>query len=376
MILPDSPHQGRKLALILLPLGVMLASYLYERLKGRRHALLTILFLAVVSTSLESLHNALVDTTLFFPPELGYKDNTEWQIALHQCILDHAPGMIPHSYRFLPDYIVAGIERTGVGFAYSRDIYRHVFAFLLVYSIFAFSRLFVAGPGPFLTVLGYGLIYASSIRCYAGQLMDPMSHLSFVLSFILIFLGHPLLLFLTVSLGICAKESVVVMTGFYLLYHFFKSRSWVPGVLLVLSSLAVVVAIRWWILRGTFDYTRMSGVPPDWYRTNLGLAPWPRQVLFTIGVLVPFVVMGWRSTPPFLKALILYLTPILLISNVMFSWLRETRNLVPASIAMLVVASQVMVSASANPVEKESLLHAGAEAGELKRGRSQSCSAR
>ena len=53
-----------------------------------------------------------------------------------------------------------------------------------------------------------------------------------------------------------------------------------------------------------------------------------------------FLVLGWKETPASLKRMALYLTPVLLISNVFFGWLYETRNYMPAVFVLAVIAGR------------------------------------
>ncbi len=51
--------------------------------------------------------------------------------------------------------------------------------------------------------------------------------------------------------------------------------------------------------------------------------------LLFVGAFVPFIVFAWRRIDGRLKIVFLTLTPLLLLSNVCFGWMYESRNYVP-----------------------------------------------
>ena len=48
-----------------------------------------------------------------------------------------------------------------------------------------------------------------------------------------------------------------------------------------------------------------------------------------VGVFLPFLVRRWRHIPSHLRTLFLVVTPLLLLSNLCFGWLYESRNYMP-----------------------------------------------
>jgi hypothetical protein len=62
--------------------------------------------------------------------------------------------------------------------------------------------------------------------------------------------------------------------------------------------------------------------------------------LVLVGGYTAFLVPGWSETPRSLKYLFLYLTPVLVGSNLVISWLRETRNYMPAVFVLAVAAAR------------------------------------
>ena len=168
---------------------------------------------------------------------------------------------------------------------------------------------------------------------YAGQLVDPMSHLSFVLSFILLESGLFVYFLLCVAVGIVAKESVVAMLGYYLLFHRHReTHFWKKFAVASLVCGAVLVGSRLLVLERGFGYTDISGVGVGHSKDNLmQYGEWGIPLLLAVGSFLPFVVLGWRHAHPTLRRLTVYLLPALFLSSTVSSWLHEVRNFVPSS---------------------------------------------
>jgi hypothetical protein len=73
---------------------------------------------------------------------------------------------------------------------------------------------------------------------------------------------------------------------------------------------------------------------------------WLRQLAFTVGIFIPFVILGWKTAPQSPKRLTLLLFPVLLGTNVVFSMIHETRNLVPVAIPMALIAANYLYQVS------------------------------
>ncbi len=331
---------GRRF-LLLIPAAAIFFCYRQET-GPFRVVLSRILLLLVISLILESIHYTTVDQGRYFFPMV----NEDWQEDQHKKILRFDPQIIPHSYRFLADTTVRVLESFSGSFDYAKSIYRHTTMFLLVYSIYAFARIFVLDLGAVITVLLYSLIYPVSIRYYAGQLIDPLSHLSFVCCFIFGYRRQPLYFALAMLTGCLAKESVLAMAIFYWIANRSQKNALLHSALMLVLGLALVMAVRLYVNSGAFAFGQVSGVPKDWASTNLSSHGWEKQIAFTVGIFLPFVALEWRWTHSYLKALILYLLPILLVSNLFFSWLQETRNLVPVAIPLAIVTAQLLIKIS------------------------------
>ena len=87
-------------------------------------------------------------------------------------------------------------------------------------------------------------------------------------------------------------------------------------------------------------YEKINGTERLMVLDNLGIgeryytsaAPlWQNYVQPALFVLpfVPFIAWGWRRLDSRLKAMCLTLTPLLLLSNLCFGWMYESRNYVP-----------------------------------------------
>ena len=128
------------------------------------------------------------------------------------------PEVLPHSYRFLPNSLVRLFEQVTGDFSTARHTYRNLFGVLLFYALYRFSRLFLLHAGALFSLALWAMVSPVSYRYYLGQLTDPLSHLSFILAFIFIETEQFVYLLLTLTIGCLAKETVLVMAGYYALF--------------------------------------------------------------------------------------------------------------------------------------------------------------
>ncbi len=133
-----------------------------------------------------------------------------------------------------------------VRFDAARDIYRLVFGLLLFYSIYRYARLYTGYAAAILALLLVALVYPISFEHYAGQLTDPLSHLSFVLAFIFLETEDFAFLLTTLIIGSLAKETVLALSGFYVLFCRREKRYSIKAVVLCAASLATFFAVRAW----------------------------------------------------------------------------------------------------------------------------------
>jgi hypothetical protein len=320
--------------------ALVLCVLIYRAESRRTHAryaaavaLLTLFLTAVVN----NVHSYSVDqVTNMFP----YTTNEKWQETLQNNVINLRSDVAPHSYRFLPNGIVRWLEVRHVSFRAAADIYRLEFGILLFYAIYRFARLYTNFTGGVLSMAIVAAIFPVTFEQYAGQLTDPLSHLSFVLAFIFLESDNFPLLLTTLLIGSLAKETVLAMAGFYVLYGRRDKRFPIKAIGTCLAALASYILVRLYVLHGVIQYHNVSGVDPGHIPDNLTDKTWPELVILTIVGLVFFLVLSWKETPRSLKRLYFYLVPVLFVSSVFFSWIRETRNYVPVVIVLAVIAAR------------------------------------
>lgn len=216
-------------------------------------------------------------------------------------------------------------------------MYRFTFGFLLLLSIFLLAYRYCSLGGSIVVVLLYVTVYPASIRYYAGQVTDPMSHLSFVLAFLFLEIGAFEYLLITLVAGVLAKESIAIIPVYYALFERRRDPSWLKTALLCGATAFVLVGIRL-AVHYHFQYGDVSGVGPGHIWQNLArVGSWPRQLVHTLLVFAPFVVLGWRKGPQRIKELTLVVVPTLIVSNLLFSWFHESRNFIPGSILLAIL---------------------------------------
>jgi hypothetical protein len=325
-------------------LAAVVLCYLCDRRLERAEMLRTLLVCVVLTLLTNYLHMWLVDNASYVTgPNLAV------QMKLHQSILVLAPDTLPHSYRFLPDSFVRVLEGITGDFAAAREGYRNLFSFLVLYALYRFARFFLRPGGALCCLFLWAAVTPVSFRYYAGQLIDPLSHLSFLLSFIFLETEHFAYLFLTICIGALAKETIAAMGGYYFLVAWWKKHSRGRAVLLVAASLLIILAIRALVLRGVPGYKEVSGVGFDHVFQNWqNYKQWSGTIFYTVGILVPFVALGWRTTPWRLRSLALYLLPVLFVSSLVFSWLREARNFMPLVAVLIVMTIHYLLPGERN----------------------------
>jgi hypothetical protein len=234
-----------------------------------------------------------------------------------------------------------------VRFDTARDIYRLLVGLLLFYAIYRYARLYTDYLGGILAILLVAVVYPISFEFYAGQLTDPLSHLSFVLAFIFLETENFPFLLTTLLIGSLAKETVLVLCGFYVIFCRGERKYISKATALCVASLAAYFGVRVFVLHGTMHYGQISGVTPDHILANWQRAEWPALFLITTGSYVPFLALGWKETPRSLKRMVVYLVPLLFTSSLLFGWLMETRNYMPVVFVLAVIAARYLSRRSA-----------------------------
>lgn len=316
---------------------VCLCFYRTESRRGldRSRNLILVILIVLLTCFVNQIHHYFVDQGALF----SYATNLVWQERLQMHVAKLNPAVAPHSYRFLPNGIVLWMQLLRINFDAARDIYRWICGLFLFYAIYRYARLYTDYLGAILALLLVAVVYPMSFESYAGQLTDPLSHLSFVLAFIFLETGDFEYLLATLLIGSLAKETVLALSGFYVLFCYRDKRYLAKAVTLCVASLAAYFGVRFLVLHGTMQYGQVSGVQPEHILDNLSKPDWPMAAAILLAYLV-FLVLGWKETPGSLKRLALYLIPVLLVSNVFFGWLRETRNYMPAVFVLSVIAGR------------------------------------
>lgn len=307
----------------------------------RRARLRMLLLCGLLAALLTEVHRTSVDHGVYFGQRV---DNTTLQRVLQEGVLERSPDLIPHSYRPLPNAFTRWLEFLGGDYPFARWIYRVTFGFLLLAWIYRFARLHVGHRPAVAAALLCCAVHPITIRFYAGQLNDPMSHLSFVLAFFALGTGAFPLFVLSLAIGALAKESVVALVAYYALFHRGEPAYGRRLAVASAASLVALAAPRIAVLRHAVDYTSVSGVGLGHALTNLAdYGRWGPQLLFSVGLFVPFVLWGWRRADVALRRLTLFLLPVLLGSSLLFSWLREARNFVPLIVPMAIITAGLLL---------------------------------
>ena len=301
---------------------------------NRRNAAVLVFFIFLLAAISNQLHRYMVD---YGKNAFGSIENTAWQVWLEDSIIQQSPAVAPHVYRFLPNSLVRWMQIGGLDFAHARDLYRLLFGLLLSYALYRYARLFTNYLGALIAMLLTAVVLPVSYQYYVGQLTDPMSHLSFVLAFIFLEKEDFPFLLTTLLIGSLAKESVLAMAGYYLLFGR-RGRSYpLKAITLLVACPVIYFAIRLYILRGTLRYADISGVGIQHVMANFFDHRWPYLILLTGCSLMPLLVFGWRNTPDSLRWLPLYLFGALFFSSLFFSWLAESRNYMPMVFVLAVI---------------------------------------
>lgn len=303
--------------------------------------------LAALSCFLVYIHYIYIDTTSSY---FTVRSNLFWQLTIQRDVMNLDPAAIPHVYRFLPNSLVRIVEFFTGDFIYARTLYWVTVMFFLLFSIYYYARIYCSHERALLTILFYASVFPISIRYYAGQLTDPLSHLSFVLSFIFLELNLFLYFAMAVFVGILAKESILVMAVYFLIFRR-KEKYYAPkSIFLLVVGAAITLCIRLWIVSAESPFNEyfvigdLKGTWLPYLSENFGKsAKWIGQTLFTIGIFIPFLILAWKSANRNIRNLAAFLAVVLLLSNMFFSWLVETRNLIPAVIPLALITSDYLM---------------------------------
>lgn len=320
-----------------------ICGYIYRRESrhlSRARDIVLVFLVFLLTCIVNNLHRVNVDHGVPYLPR--YISNVLWQGLVNDLVIQLSPAALPHSYRFLPNAIVRWFQLGGLAFEPARDLYRLIFGILLFYAIYKFARLYTNYLGAIMAMLFIAVIYPVSFEYYAGQLTDPVSHLSFVLAFIFLETEEFALLLTTLVVGSLAKETVLAMSGYYVLFCWKEKNYLLKAITLCVASAGIYLGVRMLVLQGNLHYAQISGTPPNMVSLNWYDARWPEGLLLTVGAFLPFLVLGWRDTPRSLKRLTLFLFPVLFVSGLFFSFLVEMRNFMPLVFVLAVIAARYL----------------------------------
>lgn len=336
------------LALVLAYLAVTLICYSMYRIERKvlrpAQALALVFIIFLLTSFVNELHYLNVDQTKL----LSYISNEHWQELLQKQVINLLPAVAPHSYRFLPNGFVRWLEIGHVPFSVARNVYRLLAGILLFYALYRYARLFTNYVGGLLAMLLAAAVYPITFSQYAGQLTDPLSHLSFVLAFIFLETEDFPFLLTTLLVGSLAKETVLALAGYYVLFCRKERHYPIKAIVLCAASVGIYFGVRMFVLHGAMQYGQISGVTLNQVTDNLKDPTWRILVLITVCSYTPFLVFRWKDTPVSLRRMFCYLLPVLFVSSLFFSWLRETRNFMPVVFVLAVVTGRFLIGVS-NP---------------------------
>jgi hypothetical protein len=332
---PVAPHSSTLLALasqgiVLLAMLAAIGVAAWVARADDRWAVWLVLPLALMAGLMTAWHWYWVDRHAFM---------ADWQRTMYFDILS-GRREAPHQFRPLPYGFVRSLELVTGDWTFSCVAYRWFFTYWFVWSCYRFARIWRTPALSLLTLLPVGLLYPLSVAYYWGQLTDPLSHALFVMACIYAVRDDAALLAASLGLGILAKETVVLMVpAYWACYWRGGLRPLLKAVGVGLVCVAAFLAAR--LPYGWYPgYEKLNGTDRLMVFDNLGIGEpyynslasplenYLHPALFVLPF-VPFIAWGWRRLDGRLKALCLALTPLLLLSNLCFGWLYESRNYMP-----------------------------------------------
>lgn len=263
-----------------------------------------------------------------------------WQREHYLAVLNHKPGGTPHTYRPLPYGFARLSERLTGDWSFACVSYRWFFTYWFLWAYYGFVRRYLPPRRAALALVPYLLLYPLSVWYYLGQLTDPLSHALFALALTYTVENDVAALAVALALGVMAKETVVIMVPAYWACYWRKgwpavARAAVLGLACVVAFLAVRLPWGWTLRLASINNTNQLMIGPNLgigQSNYVGMAKlfqnYLHPVLFIV-IFLPFIVRHWRDADRRVKSLTLVLTPLLLLSNLCFGWLYESRNYVP-----------------------------------------------
>jgi hypothetical protein len=291
-------------------------------------------------------------------------ERARWQEELYLGILSHQPdnsGQLraPHQYRLLPYGFTRGLERITGDFWFACIAYRWFFTYWFLWASWRFARLFHTPERALLTLLPLLALYPLSVEHYNGQLTDPLSHALFALALIYVVQDRWVALGATLFLGVLAKETAVLIVPAYLACY------WRQGISILCKTVALTAAClsAYFAARLSLGwvpgYGSINGTEELMIASNLGIGEplyqgavpifhnYLHPLLF-VGPFLVFIAGRWARIDRRLRSIFLVLTPLLLLCNLCFGWMYESRNYVP----LLPLLATMALPATARPPEE------------------------
>jgi hypothetical protein len=283
-----------------------------------------------------------------------------WQQNLYLGILNHTYGA-PHVFRALPYGFTRSLEQITGDWTFSCVAYRWFFSWWFVWGCYRCARLWFSGPLSLLTLLPVAALYPLSVWYYWGQLTDPLSHTLFVFAALWAVRDRTALLAASLFLGVLAKETAMLMVPAYWACYWRGGvrpvlKAAALGAVCVAAFLAARLPLGWHP-----GYGQINGTEALMVLDNLGFPPPDRPyqpgapilmnylhpALFVLPF-VPFIAFAWRRIDARLLALVVVLAPLVLLSNLCFGWMYESRNYMP----LLPLLGTAALFAVATPIDR------------------------
>jgi hypothetical protein len=303
-----------------------------------------------------------------------------WQKEMYLDILNHRREA-PHQYRPLPYGFTRSLEIVTGDWTFSCIAYRWFFTFWFLWGAYRLARMWHSPERSLLTVVPLVLLYPLSIWYYWGQLTDPLSHSLFLLAVVCALEDRWLLLAAALALGVVAKETVLLMAPVYFACWWRQGlAAWVKcfalGVVCIAAYFATRLPLGWQLggYRDINDTERLMvfdnlGIGEPYYNPAAPLYQNYLHVALFVGVFLPFIVWGWRRIDPRLRTIAVTLTPLVLLSNLCFGWMYESRNYMPL-VPILATAALSALAGQQQHVVLQALPGTGGRSDLLPRDRS------
>jgi hypothetical protein len=320
---------------VLVILGLVLAVRAFLDRYSEPRPFLLALGLAALAGGMSAIHWNIVDSD---PNRLKWQRDEIYLGVLNST--DRTDPTVPHRYRPLPYGFARLLEWATGDFLFAIVVCRWFFTWWFLWGAYRLARLFLQPAKALVSLIPLAVLYPFSVLYYKGQLTDPLSHALFMLALIWVFEDRPGPLAAALALGVAAKETAVVLVVVYFVCWWRRGlRTWVISAGLGLACVAAFLAVR--LPQGwRLGMPNVNGLERLMIGSNLGFGPqagwttvplWANYVhpLLFVGPFLPPLIWGWCRLDHRLRAACIALVPLLLVSNLCFGWMYESRNYMP-----------------------------------------------